>query len=524
MIKFCKKKYIKIAKRYLDVVSCYGEVNNMLNPVNRATGNISTSIFYINDYHGKSLNMERTVSASNSFDAKYKYRLDVDTLKLSSGDIMIGEGVKTNEIAAMFQSIIGIMASAVGNHEYDLQDKIGPVLPLAKFDMLAANIKVNPRNPWAEVIKSSVVKEENGHKYGIIGVSPIDLFTRSKEGVIQKDISVSDAAQTVSQIQREVEKLQKQGINKIILLSHLGYTLDTIIANQTQGIDVILGGHSHDLLFDVVEGKNLFYSKTGEPVVITQAGRDGKNFGELNIEFDQNGIIKKLQNNIGFTKAFRRYAPAQYVFDKIFGDKEVYGRVKSAPPALTKDLIEPNPHAYFIADCIKQDMGCDIAILPSANIRGFFESGDVDNRTLNDILPFKNKLYRIKYSEKDIVDAMQVAAKSFVNDANKPGIFYTSGLKYTISNKGRMISLSYIDNKGNVVPIDLQNPREDKFYTAVINDYCAQGNDGFVSLNKPDQIIEKCSYDAVKCVADVLKKSKDPVEIYDDGRIQIVPE
>ena len=317
----------------------------MLNPVNRATGNISTSIFYINDYHGKSLNMERTVSASNSFDAKYKYRLDVDTLKLSSGDIMIGEGVKTNEIAAMFQSIIGIMASAVGNHEYDLQDKIGPVLPLAKFDMLAANIKVNPRNPWADVIKSSVVKEKNGHKYGIIGVSPIDLFTRSKEGVIQKDISVSDAAQTVSQIQREVEKLQKEGINKIILLSHLGYTLDTIVANQTQGIDVILGGHSHDLLFDVVEGKNLFYSKTGEPVVITQAGRDGKNFGELDVEFDQNGIIKKVQNNIGFTKAFRRYAPAQYVFDKIFGEKEVYGRVKSAPPALAKDLYWPAPAA-----------------------------------------------------------------------------------------------------------------------------------------------------------------------------------
>ena len=496
----------------------------MLNPVNRATGNISTSIFYINDYHGKSLNMERTISASNSFDAKYKYRLDVDTLKLSSGDIMLGEDLKTNEIAAMFQRIIGVMASAVGNHEYDLQDKIAPILPLAKYDLLAANVKVDKSSPWASVIKSSVIKEKNGHQYGIVGVSPIDLLKRSKDGVVQKDISVSDAAQTVSQIQAEVEKLQKQGINKIILLSHLGYTLDTIVANQTQGIDVILGGHSHDLLFDVIENKNLFYSKAGEPVVITQAGRDGKNFGELDIEFDQNGIIKKVQNNIGFTKAFRRYAPAQYVFDKISGEKEIYGQVKSAPPPLVKDLIEPNPHAYFVADCIKRDMGCDIAILPSANIRGYFESGKVDNRILNDILPFKNKLYLMKYSEKDIVDAMKVAAKSFVNDANKPGIFYTSGLRYTISNKGRIISMSYIDNNGNSTPIDIENPRTDKFYTAVINDYCAQGNDGFVSLNKPNQIIEKCPYDAIKCVVEELKKTKEPVEIYDDGRIQIVPE
>ena len=498
------------------MVSCYGEQNFMLNPVNRATGNISTSIFYINDYHGKSLNMERTVSASNSFDAKYKYRLDVDTLKLSSGDIMLGEDFKTNELAVMFQRIIGITSSAVGNHEYDMQHKIGTILPHIKYNLLAANVNVSPKNPLSNVIKSSVIEEKNGHKYGIIGTSPIDLLKRSKDGVIQKDITVSNVNKTIEQIQQEVEKLQKQGINKIILLSHLGYTMDTIVANQTQGIDVILGGHSHDLLFDVVEGKNLFYSKTGE--------RDGKNFGELDIEFSPEGVIKKVQNNIGFTKAYRRYAPAQYIFDKIFGQREVYGYVKSAPPPLVKDLIEPNPHAYFIADCIRQDMDCDIAFLPSGNIRGFFESGKVDTRILSDIMPFKNKLYKVSYSEKDIVDAMNVAAKSFVNIANKPGIFYASGLRYTVSDKGRLISMSFIDKQGKATPIDLQNPRTDKYYTTVINDYCAQGNDGFTSFNKPSQIIEICDYDATKCVMDVLKKTKDPVEIYDDGRIQIVPE
>ena len=83
--------------------------------------------------------------------------------------------------------------------------------------------------------------------------------------------------------------------------------------------------------------------------------------------------------------------------------------------------------------------------------------------------------------------------------------------------------MSYIDRDGKSTPIDLDNPRTDKFYTTVINDYCAQGNDGFKTLNRPEQIIEKCSYDATKCVIDVLKDTKEPVEIYDDGRIQIVP-
>ena len=50
----------------------------MINPINQ-TNNVKTSIFYINDYHGKSINMERTVTASNAFDARTKKQKDVDT-------------------------------------------------------------------------------------------------------------------------------------------------------------------------------------------------------------------------------------------------------------------------------------------------------------------------------------------------------------------------------------------------------------------------------------------------------------
>lgn len=495
----------------------------MINPINQPNS-VKTSIFYINDYHGKSINMERTITASNAFDARNKDKKDVDTLKLSSGDIMIGEDFKTNQLAVLFQKIIGIRASAVGNHEYDMQDKVGAILPLVSYNLLAANVKISPQNPWSHKIESKIVEEKNGHKYGIIGASPIDLYKRSKEGVIQKQIQVDKPKETVLNIQKEVDRMQKQGINKIILLSHLGYTLDKIVANQTQGIDVILGGHSHDLLLDVKEGKNLFYSKTGEPVVITQTGRDGKNFGILNLEFDQNGVIKKVQNNVGYTRNFKRFAPAKYIFDKIFGARETYGHIKSAPPPLKHDLIEPNPHAYFITDCMRKDLDCDIAILPSPNIRGYFEPGKVDTRILADVLPFQNKLYKMSYSEKDLVDAIKLAAKSFTNVANKPGIFYTSGLKYTVNTSGHILSMKFVDKNGIETPIDINNPRADKYYTTVLNDYCAQGNDGFTKLNQPDRVLEKYDFDATKCVQDILKQSKEPVEIYDDGRIQVIPD
>ena len=495
----------------------------MISPI--STGNVKTSIFYINDYHGKSINMERTMSASNTFDANNKNKKDTDTLKLSSGDIMVGEDITINKAAILFQNFIGIRASAVGNHEHDLQSNQDKVLQYVKFNLLSNNVKVNPRNPWSSVLKSSVVEEVNGHKYGIIGSTPVDLFTRTKCGSLHRDFTVDNAEQTVKDIQLEIDKLKAQGINKIILLSHLGNTFEKFVATQTSGLDVILGGHSHDLIQSVKEGENLLYNKDGEPVIITQAGKDGKSFGVLNLEFDKNGIIKKVQNNIGYTKDFHRNMAVEYIFNKLFKNNKVYGEIKSAPPEPKDLLISPNPHGYFIADCMRKDSGCDIALIQSANMRGYFEKGEVDDRILNDILPFKNELYKIRYSEKDIVDALKFACEnSFNSHSHKPGMFYASGLKYTLNDKGKLLSLTFVDKNGKENKIDVNNPRYDKFYTTVINDYCAQGNDKFKMLDKPQQIIEKTGIDSAISVANVLKTTKEPVQIVDDGRITIIHE
>ena len=128
----------------------------------------------------------------------------------------------------------------------------------------------------------------------------------------------------------------------------------------------------------------------------------------------------------------------------------------------------------------------------------------------------------MKYSEKDIVDGFKQAAKSFINTANKPGIFYASGIKYTVTTKGQIKSMTFVDKNGKEIPIDIDNPRPDKYYTTVINDYCAQGNDGFTNLNQPENIIEKLQLDGADCIKNVLKNQTEPITIQDDGRIKIL--
>lgn len=487
---------------------------------------VKASIFYINDIHGKSINMERLASASNAFDSFEKTQPDVDRLKLSSGDIQLGHDQKINEVAVKFQNLIGIQATAMGNHEFDLawrkSEKLLNVLEQIQYKLLANNIYLKNSEKVQDKLQNYTIEEINGHKYGIIGTAPIDLNSRLRQGTLTQNLQVHTLEETIKQVQKDADELKAQGVDKIILLSHVGYEGDVLLARATDGIDIILGGHSHDLLRDIKKDKNLFYSKSNEPVIITQGGRDGTHFGVLNVEFDENGIIKKAQNNISYTDAFRRNAPMRYIFETILGKPQKVGYVENAEKAPKKVLTEPTGHANFILDCMKEDCNADIAMMPSPEIRGFFEEGTIDTRTLNEILPFKNKAVVVNYSEKEIVDAIKFASSSFANKDSKPGIMEVSGLEYSVTKDGEVLSMNYVDKDGKKTPIDIKNPREYKFYRTVINDFHAQGNDNYTMLNKFNEAEKVTDYDITGCVINYLKKHNEPVKIVDDKRIQVV--
>ena len=490
-----------------------------LGAVGANTQNDKTSIFYINDFHGKSINIERTISASNAFDAQKEPNTDV--LKLSSGDIQLGEPVNPNRVMVEAQNIMGIMASAMGNHEYDTPDYIKELIPHMGYKLLACNISIKPENPLYDKVQKSYIQEVNGTKYGIIGVTPVDLFSRIKHGKIFEELQVDNIDSTIKDVQQEVDNLKKQGVNRIILLSHVGFGYDQRIARETEGVDVILGGHSHELVTGIKDGVNLFKSKSGEPVVITQAGRDGRYFGVLNVNWDNNGIIKKIQNNVTSTRGFKRNPIVRNWFESIVGKPKVVGEIKSAPPPLIHDSIEPSGHANFMCDCIKEELDPDIVLFGSATIRGYFEPGKLDTRWLEDISPFKNKMVIANYSEKDIVDALKVSAGSMVSMNNKPGLVHVAGLKYTVSKDGDLMSATFVDKSGKETPIDIKNPRTDKFYKTALTDYYCQGHDGFTMLKKYDEA-QKFDFDVTKCIENYFIRHQEPVEIKDDGRIKIV--
>ncbi len=232
---------------------------------------LKTSLFYINDLHGQIPKMQRLTAASDAASVNAE-KHGVDLLKLSSGDTFIGSDDKRNIAAARFLDIAGIQAQTLGNHEFDITASIcGNLLKNSTTQILGMNLNFpDNTSPLSQkVLRSTVIQGNSGERYGLIGVQPSDLGSRLKKKEVLEGITVDDKEQTMKELQEEVNKLKKQGLNKIILLSHEGNSTEKEIAQRVSGIDVILGGHSHDLIEGVTQGENLFYSPSGEPVVIT---------------------------------------------------------------------------------------------------------------------------------------------------------------------------------------------------------------------------------------------------------------
>lgn len=483
------------------------------------------SIGYVNDTHGQTNNMMRILSGLKG------------DLKLSAGDNDIGDekNKAVHRVTMKFLNLAEVKATALGNHELDTtqadlidsnEDYNGDILAVNFRKELIENededeVKELGRASLEQSLKNSKIVEVKGEKIGLVGASPVDMFERLTHPNYHTDCSVDALEDTIEDIQDEVDNLKEQGINKIFLLSHLGHAKDKIVAQNTKDIDVIIGGHTHELVTDIKEGENLFYNENGEPVVLTEAGRDGNYFGQLNLTFDKDGVITKAQNNVAETRFFHKNMINQYIFDEILGKPEKIGFIKQAPPPPTS-LIEENPHANFVCDAMRAEMGADIGVWNNGGIRNFFHEGVIDSRDIKDIAPFFDRMSLAEVSEKTLVDMFKSTVQTtYTSHGNKPGLIAVSGLNYTVNpQKAELTAMNFVDKDGKEIPIDINNPRADKMYKVATDEFMMSAGADYAVLASHDKCIEIRPYDKDVLTCDYVKHLDRPIIINQTGRIK----
>lgn len=462
------------------------------------------SIFYYNDVHGNSDQMSGIVNAARSFKKDFV---------LSGGDNYSGaDDNKNSFILDLMQNIMGTTLSAVGNHEVDgTSDGFWRTTNKSKIQFIATNVKFGSNNLMNKTVKKSVIKEKDGVKYGFIGAMPLDFYAVSK-AENKKDIKVFDFENSVKAIQSEIDKLRDKGIDKIIMLSHSGYETDKEYAQSLDGVDIIIGGHTHTVVNGVKD--NLVRSKTGEPVIITQAGENGKHYGILNVEFTD-GVITSVQNNLIESPSKVKSPIIEYIKDQKLGKSPKVTTLGYIDPMPKNRRVVHCPWTGLMADSMREHFNVDIAIVNAANIRKVPQSGILTERDVSESAPMKNDLLITKVTEKDLVEALRNSSKKTMEDKEgKPGLLIPSGFNYKIDNKGNLLSMNIGDRK-----IDINNP-SNRVYTASYDSFVAKENGEYPELF-PKFPVQKFDYDKDTTTINYLK-DKDKIDIIDDGRLQII--
>ena len=212
-----------------------------------------------------------------------------NTLLFDAGDIFQGTpyfNFYGGELEFKLMSLLKYDAVTMGNHDFDNGiDGFYTQLPHAKFDVLSANYDF--KNTILDThVRPYKIYERNGIKIGVfgLGIKLEGLVTKRfyKETVYNNPIEI---AQDISRTLKNEEKC-----HLIICLSHLGYKYenpqipsDVMLAQQTENIDLIVGGHTHTFM----ERPEILLNRKGDKVLINQVGCYGIYLGRIDFYFDE---------------------------------------------------------------------------------------------------------------------------------------------------------------------------------------------------------------------------------------------
>jgi 2',3'-cyclic-nucleotide 2'-phosphodiesterase (5'-nucleotidase family) len=214
---------------------------------------------------------------------------------------------------------IGVEASGLGIHEWDLGSAVLAAAVAedgdwagAQFPILAANLdfSADPSMaalavtvdldgnlssvPAADQLKGKLVPmtviEKGGERIGLVGVTTQMLEALSEpSGTMVEGTNEVDLDLLAGQIQAQVDELQDEGVNKILLLSHLrSQALDLALAGRLRSVDVLLaaGVPSHTGSYPLVTQDAL-----GEPMLLVSTGAEFSQLGRLVVDFDLDGRL-----------------------------------------------------------------------------------------------------------------------------------------------------------------------------------------------------------------------------------------
>lgn len=479
---------------------------------------------------------------------------DQEFVFLHAGDCFQGTlyfSLFKGEANATMLNGLDIDAMALGNHELDMGNE--PVAQFAtqiNFPLLAGNwdlsneslnkahrLSINPK-----VVSYNAVTHSAGWIEKPFGDDKIAIFSLALDKMA--DISNPDwdtpFINAIETAKNTVAQMHLAGINKIILLSHMGYEADLDLANHVDGISVIVGGHSHRLQGDFSDlglTKDDDYGVKVNQTYVVQAGYHALSLGHCDLEFTANGELISFNGQNELLLGRRLFIDASmsethddtpYQQAREFINVHPNVVVCKKDPALQTVLQEkyrnqvvalqgkiiatadrklrhirvpdeqgPSQLAPLVAQSFHYKMtqmgyDVDFALHNAGGVRNSLNAGNVSVADVaGKLLPFAVPIgiYKIKgqYLPLILEGAINNALNNGVEGTGDGSFPYTHNLRFTYLSEAeigkRIQDLMILDSSGNWQPVDHQ-----RIYHGSSSAYTMKGKEGYDAiLNMEDE-------------------------------------
>ena len=486
-----------------------------------------------------------------------------NVLALHAGDAVQGTlffNVFQGKADVAFLNQLDLDAMTLGNHEFDKGPELtGLLAARARFPMLAANLDVSGEPALAGRIRPYVVRLFGRERVGIIGATtPSTPQITTSVGQVVFHEAAPDVAEAV-------QELRGQGVDKIVVLSHLGFDQDIALAKAVPGIDVIVGGHSHTLLGDPARLATLGLTPAGPyptevlgpdngRVLVVQAWRWGAQLGVLTLSFDAEGEIvgytarPMLLAGDGFSrdgKPVPKGSPEQAalvaaltasgVARVVAEDAELAKRLEPYARQLDAfrnaqigaravvDLIRgtaTDPGAIVADAYLAKTPGAQLALLMPGGLRQDLFQGELTLGMVMGVLPFGNTLVSLDVSGTEFTSVLEEAAEFRLKvhppdgaaggiDWRKVRVFHAAGFTCTVDPSqprgSRIGSLRVRQADGSSAVSEYVPINPAATYRLVTNSYLAGGGDGLATLKSAPGVRVDTGYLEHDALAEHLK-------------------
>ncbi|MEB3883574.1 choice-of-anchor I family protein [Lyngbya sp. CCY1209] len=341
------------------------------------------------------------------FNEFYNRFYDLPNTEIDDSYGGLREGVGRVDISIM--NAIGFDASAFGNHEFDLgtgtiEDIIAPDYQDAglgddrwvgsQFPYLSANLDFSedgslsglftdellpttdfqsgpPESLAAEEVPKiapNAIIERGGDRIGVVGATTPLLNSISSPGDVSVNPTGNDMAALAEVLQPSIDKLLAEGINKIVLVTHLQQIgLEEELLPQLSGVDVVIAGGSDTILADDTdplrpgdEAEGVYpivaENADGDPAVIVSSDGEYSYVGRLVVEFDDDGKLILNNEEATDTEISGIFATTDETVSELWGDADPFAggtkaaAVRSLTDAVTGVVEEKDSRVFGFTD------------------------------------------------------------------------------------------------------------------------------------------------------------------------------